>query len=252
MKATIVGTLTGLTAAAAMIWFGPRAPAVREAPLNPAIGQPSLSGRFLPTTQTANVRRQLARVIPTVKCDAMPLSKFINWLEDTSGLNVYVEWRELNAAAVGPDSPISLDVRNVTVGTVLQLALDQAHMTGPRVGYAVLDGIVKVSILSRLDRVAMVRVYDVRDLIEAAVKLKLRLEPRSMPNISYDGRPDPEADAAERLQDILREASAAAGQNFGNDGEQMSYFGGRLVVTHTQAGHDTIAAILAGLRAKSQ
>src|SRR6266550_8984885 len=110
MKATIVGTLTGLTAAIAMMWLGPRPPAVREAPVDPLTGQQALSGRFLPTTRSAEVTRKLARVLPSVKCDAMPLAKFIAWFEHSTGINVYVEWRDL-AAAVGPESPVTLAAR---------------------------------------------------------------------------------------------------------------------------------------------
>src|SRR2546430_2707593 len=142
MNAPFVGTLTGLTAAIAMMWLGPRPPAVREAPVDPLRGQQALSGRFLPTTRSIEVGRKLARVLPSVKCEALPLAKFISALTDSTGLNIYVEWRELTAAAAGPDSPITLNVQNVGAGTALQLALDQARLTGPRVSFVVLEGIV--------------------------------------------------------------------------------------------------------------
>jgi hypothetical protein len=244
MKAAIMGILIGLTAVIAMRWLGPPAPAIREMAADPLTGQQAMSGRFLPTPSAAEVTRKLARVLPSVKCDATPLAKFIAWFEDSTGINVYIEWRDL-AAAVGPESPVTLDVRNISAGAALQLALDQAPLAGPGLGYAVLDGIVKVSTTSRLDRAMIVRVYDVRDLIEALVDLKLRLERKSMP---YIGAADREADAAFSLQDQI--GTSPPWQTWGDGAETISYLGGRMVVSQTKAGHEAIAAILAELRAR--
>lgn len=249
MKATIVGTLTGLTAAVAMMWLGTRSPAVRQAPATPNTGQQALADRFIPNAHTAEVRRKLAIILPAVKCDAMPLSKFISWLEDSTGLNIYIEWRDIAAAsAVGPDSPITMNVQNVSAGTVLQLALDQARLTGPRVCFVPLEGIVKVSTLSKLDRAVMIRVYDVRDIIEAAVEMKLRLQPKSPPDVLIDGNPNLELEAASRLQELIRTTTPPQMLD-DTDAAQMSYFAGRLVISQTEAGHEAIAAILSGLHA---
>jgi hypothetical protein len=258
MKAVIIGTLCGVSAAIAVLWFGQHSarPAAPKSAFQNRGSYLELSASTSPAS-ALEAAPQLGRILPIVKCNKMPLEKLIAWIADTTKVNIYVGWHELaGGAGAGPDSPVTLDLRNVTAAAALQLALDQCRATGQRLGFVSIDGIVRVSIESELHRWEL-RIYDVRDLmqdaaelnrkIETAIQLcKIQLLPSRPVQQDRNQRTDPEQIAVAQLISVLMGAVPDDTWPFSG---RISYFSGRLVVSQTRENQEKIAATLAALRA---
>jgi hypothetical protein len=258
MKAMIVGTVAGISAALATTWLGPPRPAarpVREAPVFASGGPQDLAGRFATDPKAHETPAKLARVLPHVTCQEMPLSKFIEELAKSTGAQFYVEWDAMMGdAAVGPDSPVTMMEKHISGAEALRLALKRLKRgPGIDVRFRAIDGIVKVS--TRLDRWPVVRVYDVRDLIEASAELSRRLgvtpdSPQTNPNSVATS--DPEQDAVRALRNLILNSIEDPQWPATDADKSVNYYAGRLVVNQTAGNHETIAALLAGLRAKAK
>lgn len=257
MKSTLIGTLSGVSAAVVMMLLvkPPAAPAVKEIPVYGAGSYPALAARFLATTRPDEIAQRMNKIIPKVSFTNIELEKFLGWLSQETGVNIYVEWHALmGGAAIGPDSPVTLNLQNVSAATALQLALDQTRVTGERAVFAPMDGVLKISMESRLDRYMTVRVYDVRDLIEEAVKsgnLPRREQIVNSHDVFSSQSPPPaktpEEQATENLRTILQKSVTNSVWPATTD---IDYFAGRFIITSSRLNHQTIAAMLEALRAK--
>jgi hypothetical protein len=116
-----------------------------------------------------------------------------------------------------------------------------------------MDGVLKISLEPRLDRYMIVRVYDVRDLIQDSVNsgnFQRRL-PSAPDTFSPQGpippTATPEEQATENLRTILKKSVTNSVWPATTD---IDYFAGRFVITSSRLNHQTIAAMLEALRAK--
>ena len=160
----------------------------------------------------------------------------------------------MGGGPIGPDSPVSLNLQNVSAATTLQIALDQTRITGERTVFAPMDGVLKISMESRLDRYLTVRVYNVRDLIQDSANsgsLPRRQDTNTRDMFSSGGSSPrsttPEEQAIENLRTILKKSVT---NNVWPDATDIDYFAGRFVITSSRLNHQTIAAMLEALRAK--
>jgi hypothetical protein len=259
MKSTLVGTLSGISAAVVMMLLvkPPVAPAVKEIPVYGAGSYPELAARFLATTRPDEIAQRMNKIIPKVTFKNEELEKVLAWISQETGVNIYVEWHALmGGAAIGPDSPVSLNLQNVSTATTLQIALDQTRITGERAVFAPMDGVLKISMESRLDRYMTVRVYDVRDLIQDAVNGgNLPRRDDASPHDMFSSRNSApssktaEHQAIENLRTILQKSVTNSVWPATTD---IDYFAGRFVITSSRLNHQTIAAMLEALRARPE
>jgi len=75
-------------------------------------------------------RKSLDRALPELNFRQIPLSDTVDFLRDVTGSNIFVSWRDLEAAGVGRNRPINLQVRNVPLRTCLWLLLEMAQADG--------------------------------------------------------------------------------------------------------------------------
>jgi beta-lactamase regulating signal transducer with metallopeptidase domain len=68
-------------------------------------------------------RAKLARVLPEVRFDGVALGDVIDFLRDVSGVTINVHWKELEAAGVDRNAPVTLRLREASFGQALQLVL---------------------------------------------------------------------------------------------------------------------------------
>jgi len=123
----------------------------------------------LDSPASRQTRQRLATVLPRVELPAgTTLGQALDFLRDKGGLSLDVNWNLL--ATVGIDregtecGPISLE--NVKIESALQIILDNSSAAlDVSLGYEVIDGTVCVSRPDHLDRHTIVRVYNVRDLL---------------------------------------------------------------------------------------
>jgi hypothetical protein len=112
-----------------------------------------------PATRAAPARVQFA--------DA-PLENVVQYFRQTSGLNLFVQWRALEQVGINRDTTVSLDVSDVSLGKALDLVLDQLSADKGRLErlYWVVDeGIVTISTGQALNREVTTKVIDITDML---------------------------------------------------------------------------------------
>lgn len=113
----------------------------------------------------ARTQQHLAQQIP-IEFVETPLADALEYLRDVLNVQVYANWKPIEQAGVGPDSPISLNLKQVRGAMALELILDQAG--ADQLAYIIRDGVVIVSTISDLEGATMMRVYNCRDLLSRA------------------------------------------------------------------------------------
>ena len=93
------------------------------------------------------------------------LVNVIDYIRNTTGVNVFVNWAALEAAGVEPDAPITLQLSNVPAEQALRLVLAQVGSEFDPVTFSIIDGIVTVSTERDLQKTTDRRTYDIRDLL---------------------------------------------------------------------------------------
>jgi hypothetical protein len=164
-------------------------------------------------------------IIPEVNLDPATLGSAIDALRKATGANLWVDWDDLAEDGIKRNAPIALRLRRVTLRQALTAVLGAAGGEGPA-GIAVRDPLIVVATAYTIrEHAAVLRAYDVRDLMTNA---------------------DPEA---ERLVNAMEKSVdpdnwRVNGGTIGN----IRVFAGRLVVRQTPENHRKIAAFLRSLR----
>ena len=109
-------------------------------------------------------RRILAGKACAPAADKGELRDALEWLRQTTGLEMHVRWEALARAGVGKDAKVKVDLKDATVERALRAILDAAGGEH-EVGYRLEDGLVIVSTPTDLARVPVTRVYDARALL---------------------------------------------------------------------------------------
>jgi hypothetical protein len=109
-------------------------------------------------------RESLARRLAAEFVEA-PLADVLEFLSDALGVEIYTNWKAIEAAAIPRDAPVTIHLAKVRGAMALELALEQA---GDQLAYVIRDGVVIVSTVEDLDGAAMLRVYNCRDLLSQA------------------------------------------------------------------------------------
>ena len=108
---------------------------------------------------------KLKKSVP-ISFDANPLESVIDYIRETTGANIFVNWPALNEAGIEQDTPISLTLTNVQADKALELVLQAVSSQGfDEVGYSIIEGVVTISTAEQLRRSTDLRVYDIRDLL---------------------------------------------------------------------------------------
>jgi hypothetical protein len=126
-----------------------------------AADAPSTVTRSAPAV---NARRALAMTLGELQVDNIAVGKVVDYLRTTSGANIVVNWKALEAAGVSRDAPVSLQVRGLTLRKALQLVLDQASPAAP-LTYNVDQNVISVTTQEEADKQMITKVYLVDDLV---------------------------------------------------------------------------------------
>ncbi|MEM9415615.1 MAG: hypothetical protein AAGA29_09090 [Planctomycetota bacterium] len=136
----------------------------------PELTQMRLAGLEDNTGETeANRTAQLAmRRVVTVNFDSAGLGSVIDYIRDTTGANITVNWPALEIPGIDQDTLISISLARVPAEQLLKLVLEQASANAfedDKAGYSIIEGIVQISTLAELKTSTEVRLYDIRDLL---------------------------------------------------------------------------------------
>ena len=114
------------------------------------------SPEYQPTLEEKLAKRVDADFVDTT------LKDVFSFLGDSAGVQFYVNSRALTDENLSTDTPITMNLKQVRVDTVLDLALEQVS---DNLAWQERDGVLIVSTLSALEGATEVRVYNCRDLL---------------------------------------------------------------------------------------
>lgn len=190
----------------------------------------------------------------------------LQYLADASGVDIQVEWKFVRDVAP-PDKKISLKRYNVSVNEAIREVLRQSSNDDARLlAIHIEPGTVTVSLSDQLNKELVMRVYDVRDLIAAALNPMTALRtwkgpPTTLPSTGLlDGRSDPRhglewmdfvtspQEAQEELiRNIKQEINPNSWREFGGTAT-VRMIAGKLIVIQTRQNQDDIAIWLDTMR----
>src|SRR5262249_16599064 len=96
--------------------------------------------------------------------DAQPLSKVLDYFRQVTGANIVVNWTVLESANVTRDTPITLQVRDLSLAKMMQLVLNQASPQAALVA-SVPDNVIEITSQDEADKQLVTKVYIVEDLL---------------------------------------------------------------------------------------
>lgn len=115
-------------------------------------------------TQPVDATTALSRKFPDAKISGIALEQAIDFLRDSTNLNIIVDWKALELLNVTRQTPVSVRLANVPVRAVLTAILNDTG-AGGALTYYIEDGIVHVTTREAADSVLITRVYPVDDLV---------------------------------------------------------------------------------------
>jgi type II secretory pathway component GspD/PulD (secretin) len=108
------------------------------------------------------------RQIVSLNNDNFSLDQVIDYIRESTGANIAVNWPALELVGIDQDSLVSISLTNVPASQLLRLVLDQVSADAfddDKAGFTVSEGVVKISTLRDLKTETETQVYDIRDLL---------------------------------------------------------------------------------------
>ena len=128
------------------------------------LGGDPLGGESQVNRETA---LKLRKTVP-VDFEGNTLASVVDYLRETTGANIFVNWPALLQVGVEEDLLVTLELGDVPAEKALGLVLEQATAVAgdlDPVDYSLIDGVATISTQRDLRRSKELRVYDVRDLL---------------------------------------------------------------------------------------
>jgi hypothetical protein len=249
MKDLLIGTLAGISAVVVTAWFNPR-PTPVPAPIFTAANfycaWPD-DHDYLPTTQPSPAERKLEKIVQKIEVKGGRLDKLLAFLADTTGVNMSVNWRALEAAGIAADCPVTLKLHELPARIILKQTLDNAGGGNVKLAFRIADGVVRISTADELSREAVTRVYDVRDLIAECITEQSRyVDPRFSKVMTAQ-------DSMDALVRVIQETiDPTTWRDAGGSIGGIRCLSGMLIVTLPPESHDQLRQLLTALRQKSR
>ena len=122
----------------------------------------------LGTPADLEARKRLAMMLPAMEFpEGTAFVDILAFLREQGKLSINVNWKALGNAGIEKTTDTGgINLQNVKVETALQILLDNIGETKNKLGYDVAaDGVVRISTTDDLDSHTVMRIYDVRDLL---------------------------------------------------------------------------------------
>lgn len=111
-----------------------------------------------------STKAAILNILPHTRMNNAPLQDAIQYLRDTTGANIFVNWAALEATGVLKTTPIDLNVRYVSADELVKLMLAQVSPQTPLISY-VHDNVLTITTVAQANQHRVTRVYDIQDLI---------------------------------------------------------------------------------------
>jgi len=109
-------------------------------------------------------RKQEKSIASLVYFDKEPLENVINWFRHETGVNFVVNWNELEWYEIYKETPVDLELRNISLGKAFDFTLSSLG-SFVKLDYTILGNVVNVSTREQLSRQMFTEVYYVADLL---------------------------------------------------------------------------------------
>ncbi len=227
---------------------------------------------FRESAANFQVSESLAQTRLPVDFDRNTFEQVIGFMQQVTGLNVYVDWKALEFIGVDRQDEVSLRLADVSAATTLDRILEQVGDDVDRPQWAIQDGIVTISSDEALRKHTMTIVYDIRDLLFQVPYFDnapvLELSTALSQTASYAGGgglgggggsifTDPADDTSrfnrqelvDQIVSIIQENIDPDGwRDLGGDTGTLQELNGNLIITNTLRNHRGIEGLLSQLR----
>ncbi len=188
----------------------------------------------MPPKDQINLRplKRLQMIVPQIAFSDTKIEDIVQFLQDVTKTTFDVRWEAMAKAGVTRKTPVTVNMREVTLETTLKLVLNHvstASDRNDRLDYYVRNGRLVIGTYRDLGDVVTTRRYDVRGILS-----ELKITSRKL--------------IAQLLADVdppsWRPGSATEGA--------ITHDAGLLIVRQSRDNHERIRRIIEGLRSKSQ
>jgi beta-lactamase regulating signal transducer with metallopeptidase domain len=151
--------------AGCLVIAGLRSPALAEQAAQPvpapaSVAPPPQAAPISPkTARERAIERRLNKPI-SIRCKERPLHEALDRLRDVTGISIIVDRAALEEEGIDLEHPVSLNLKNVPVRTVLHLLLRSVHLT-----WVIQDEVVQVTTERQARGKLFQRTYSVADLV---------------------------------------------------------------------------------------
>lgn len=122
--------------------------------------KPPIAGTLVTDdAQNAELRARLAKRMD-IEFLETPLNQVVDFIRQTAAVQIHMKTRALEELGIGQDTPISLNLKDISVATVLELVLDDLGLD-----FAVDRGLVIISTPDDLQAKMVVRAYRLQSLL---------------------------------------------------------------------------------------
>ena len=198
-----------------------------------------------------------------------PLSNIVGFLSQVTNLNVDVDWQSLETVGIDREAPITLNLTNVPVKTVLDRVIEKASGSDPINGaaWSITDGVLTIASREVINKNKVLVIYDIRDLLieipdyPNAPELDLQNVLQSgqggggggqSPFNDEDEDQEPGRTLQERTDELINiittNVDSQGWQENGGDVGFIQQLQGSLIVTNTPANHRAVHGLLSKLR----
>src|SRR5690606_7738573 len=128
------------------------------------LSAPAAAQQFQAGQAQLSPRQALWARISEVRFENASLRDSLDWLRDTLGTNIHVDWGALAEVGVSPDDPINLRLRWARVPRLLRLMFQETGQ-GDAITYYVSGNILVITSKQQADADVITRSYPVHDLL---------------------------------------------------------------------------------------
>jgi hypothetical protein len=117
---------------------------------------------FPPLTKSEEkILAELEKQTAVLQFDETPLQDVMDFFREHHGIEIQLDHKAMEDAAVGSDTPVTLHVKGTTLRSALRLLLDGLDLT-----FDVRNDVLQITTKDKADAMLYTRVYPVDDLVE--------------------------------------------------------------------------------------
>ncbi|HEY8751939.1 MAG TPA: hypothetical protein VIM11_28415 [Tepidisphaeraceae bacterium] len=215
-------------------------------------GRHVLGGEVAQTQPVVSAHEQLGRAVPEFEVKDATFRQAVEGLVQLTHVNMAIRWEDLEGKAVSLHDTLRLHLWSTTVGGALRALLAICNATD-RVTIRENDGVIYMMALDQTPGAVSVSVYNIRDLIDAAVEYdRSRVEAANpaMPKRQSVAVALTVEDAVDNITRLIEDnVDTDSWRDNGGSVGVIREFGGLLIVSQTPVNHEKIAAMLRTIRA---